>query len=35
MTDSVIVGFDPSLIKKEEIKNKLEKSGHTFVRMAL
>ena len=34
MTDSVIVEFDPSLIKKEEIKNKLEKSGYKFVRVA-
>jgi copper chaperone len=34
MTDSVIVGFDPSLIKKEEIKDKLEKSGYKFVRVA-
>ena len=34
MTDSVIVEFDPSLIGKEEIKNKLEKSGYKFVRVA-
>ena len=34
MTDSVMVGFDPSLIKKEEIKTKLEKSGYKFVRVA-
>ena len=32
MTDSVLVEFDPSLISKEEIKNKLEKSGYKFVR---
>jgi copper chaperone len=32
MTDSVVVEFDPSLITKEEIKNKLEKSGYKFVR---
>jgi copper chaperone len=32
MTDSVIVEFDPSLITKEEIKNRLEKSGYKFVR---
>jgi copper chaperone len=34
MTDSVIVDFDPSLITKEEIKNRLEKSGYNFVRVA-
>jgi len=34
MTDSVIVEFDPLLITKEEIKNRLEKSGYKFVRMA-
>lgn len=34
MTDSVIVEFDPSLIKKEEIKHKMEKSGYKFVRVA-
>ena len=33
MKDSVIVEFDPSLIGKEEIKNKLEKSGYKFVRV--
>jgi copper chaperone len=27
MTDSIIVEFDSSLITKEEIKNRLEKSG--------
>ena len=32
MTDSVIIDFDPSLITKEEIKNRLEKSGYNFVR---
>jgi copper chaperone len=32
MTDSVIVEFDPSLITKEEIKNRLERSGYKFVR---
>jgi copper chaperone len=32
MTDSVIVEFDPSIITKEEIKNRLEKSGYNFVR---
>lgn len=34
MTDSVIVDFDPSLITKEEVKNRLEKSGYNFVRVA-
>ena len=33
MTDNVIVNFDPSLITKDEIKNKLEKSGYNFVRV--
>jgi copper chaperone CopZ len=32
MTDSLIVEFDPVLITKEQIKKKLEKSGHKFVR---
>jgi Cu+-exporting ATPase len=32
MTDSIIVEFDSSLITKEEIKNRLEKSGYKFVR---
>jgi copper chaperone CopZ len=34
MTDRIIVEFDPSLISKQEIKNKLEKSGYKFVRLA-
>jgi Cu+-exporting ATPase len=34
MTDSVIVEFDPSLITKQEIKDRLEKSGYKFVRTA-
>jgi copper chaperone len=34
MTDSIIVEFDSSLITKEEIKNRLEKSGYKFVRTA-
>lgn len=34
MTDSVIVEFDPSLIGKQEIKDRLEKSGYKFVRQA-
>jgi copper chaperone len=32
MTDSVIVEFDPSIITKEEIKDRLKKSGYNFVR---
>jgi copper chaperone CopZ len=32
MTDSVIVEFDPLLITKEEMKNRLQKSGYKFVR---
>ena len=34
MTDSVIVEFDPSFITKEEIRNRLERSGYKFVRIA-
>lgn len=34
MTDSVIVEFEPSLITKEEIKERLERSGYKFVRVA-
>ncbi len=34
ITDSVIVDFNPSLITNEEIKNRLEKSGYNFVRVA-
>ena len=34
MTDSIIVEFDRSLISKEEIKNKVERSGYKFVRVA-
>lgn len=34
MTDSVIVEFNSSLITKEAIKNRLEKSGYKFVRTA-
>jgi Cu+-exporting ATPase len=34
MTDSVIVEFDPSLMSKQEIKDRLEKSGYKFVRVA-
>jgi copper chaperone len=32
MMDSVIVEFDPSILTKEEIKDRLEKSGYNFVR---
>ena len=35
MTDSVIVEFDPSLITKEAIKNRLERSGYKFVRTTI
>ena len=34
MTDSMIVENDPSLITKQEIKEKLEKSGYKFSRVA-
>jgi copper chaperone CopZ len=34
MTDSVIIEFDSSLITREQIKNRLEKSGYKFVRIA-
>ena len=34
MTDSVRVEFDPTLITKQEIKDRLEKSGYKFVRIA-
>ena len=34
ITDSVIVNFDPSLITKDDIKNRLEKSGYHFVRVS-
>jgi Cu+-exporting ATPase len=34
MTDRIVVEFDSSMITKEEIKNKLEKSGYKFVRIA-
>jgi len=32
MTDSVIVEYDPTLITKEKIMEKLENSGYKFVR---
>jgi len=34
MTDSIVVEFDSNLITKEEIKNRLEKSGYKFVRIS-
>jgi len=34
MTDNMVVDFDPSLITKEQIKNRLGKSGYKFVRNA-
>jgi len=34
MTGSIIVEFDPSLISKQEIKDRLEKSGYKFVKTA-
>lgn len=33
MTDSVIVEYNPDMITKEEIKNRLEDSGYKFVRV--
>jgi copper chaperone len=33
LTDSVVIEFDPALITKEEIKNRLEKSGYKFIQM--
>lgn len=34
LTDSIIVEFDPSVLTREEIKNRLDKSGYKFVRLA-
>jgi copper chaperone len=34
MTNSVILKFDPSIMTKEEIKDRLEKSGYNFIRIA-
>jgi copper chaperone len=34
MTDTIVVDFDPSLITRQEIKDKLDKSGYKFVRMS-
>jgi copper chaperone len=35
ITDSVIIEFDSSRITREQIKNRLEKSGYKFVRTAV
>ncbi len=34
MTDGVVVHYDSTLINKEEIKERLEKSGYKFIRVA-
>jgi copper chaperone CopZ len=34
MTDSVIVEYNPDLITKDEIKERLQNSGYRFVRLA-
>ena len=34
MTETVLVEFETSLITKEEIKRRLEKSGYKFVRVS-
>lgn len=34
ITDSVIIEYNPSLITKQQIKDRLEKSGYKFVRVA-
>ncbi len=34
ITDSVVVEYDSTLINREEIKNRLDKSGYKFVRVA-
>jgi Cu+-exporting ATPase len=34
ITDSVIVEYDSKLLTKEKIREKLEKSGYKFVRVA-
>lgn len=33
MTDSIIIEFDPSVLTREE-KNRLDRSGYKFVRLA-
>lgn len=34
MTDSVVVEFEPTLITMNEIRQRLERSGYKFVRVA-
>jgi copper chaperone len=34
LTDSIIIEFDPSVLTREEIKNRLNKSGYKFARLA-
>jgi copper chaperone len=34
MTDTVVVEFDPSFITKQQIRDRLEKSGYKFARAA-
>lgn len=34
MTDSVVVEFEPTLLTKDGIKERLERSGYKFVRVA-
>jgi len=34
ITDSVVVEYDSTLINRGEIKNRLDKSGYKFVRVA-
>jgi copper chaperone len=34
MTDSIIVEYDPLVLTTKEIKNRLDKSGYKFVRLA-
>lgn len=34
MTDSIIVEFDPLVLTTKEMKNRLDKSGYKFVRLA-
>jgi copper chaperone len=35
LTDRIIVEFDPSVLTREEIKYKLDKSGYKFVRLGV
>jgi len=34
LMDSIIVEFDPSVVTKEEIKKRLDRSGYKFVHLA-